>query len=292
MSVLANEPFGTVDSMEQLFAIAAEMERAAVDGYSGLAERMRRENRLDLAEVFDGLVAEKETHLAAIGRWSDAITGKTPDRSALGWDPGASFDDEGAGAIAPELLSAYRAFAMAVRNEERAFAFWSYLAADASSDELRTVCEQMAREELTHMAALRRERRRAFHEQRSTATGGGHWTLSALEDRLGGLLDAAGEAAAQKEAALFGAFSHQARERAAALAGAPLGDTPLLNHVQPNVIERLRSLVELLLDCYLDLGERLPSDAGRERAQTYAAQLLDCVARTRPSVTAEDATGP
>jgi rubrerythrin len=196
MSRLATEPFIRIGSLEELFAVAAAMEREAIAGYSELARRMDEEGRPELAEVFERLVAEETSHLDNVGIWSQRMTGREPDLSALRAEPDATFDDEGAGTVAPELVDAYRAFSIAVRNEERAFAFWTYVAAQSTLPELQKAAEQMAREELDHVA-------------------------------------------------------------------------------------RLRPTAELLLDCYLDLGERLPSQAGRDRAQTYAAELLDCVSLVR-----------
>jgi len=63
-------------------------------------------------------------------------------------------------------LSVYQALAFAVRNEERAFAFYSYVAAEAKSPDIRALAEEMASEELQHAALLRHYRRRAFHRQR------------------------------------------------------------------------------------------------------------------------------
>jgi len=287
MSRLEAEPFIAIRSLEELFAVAAAMEREAIDGYSELARRMHRENRPALAEVFEQLVAEETLHLGNVGHWSRRMTGKEPDPSALGQEPDATFDDEGAGTVAPELLSAYRAFSMAVRNEERAFAFWTYVAAQSASEELRQAAEQMAREELDHVARLRRERRRAFHENRAAMPSGEGWTLSALENRVAALLE---EAARDEEpgpqAQWLDGLALAARTRAGALTHAPLGDSPLLKSVRPEAAARLRPAVELLLDCYLDFGERLPSQAGRERAQLYAAELLECVAAVRQAAAA------
>lgn len=275
MPFFKSEPFATVESMEELFAIAAAMEQEAIDGYLALAERMRRESSPDLAEVFEQLAQEERGHLGHVSRWSTQATGRAPDPSAIRGVPEPTFDDEGAATIAPELLSAYRAFSTAVRNEERAFAFWSYVAAHAPSRELRETAEQMAHEELGHVATLRRERRRAFHAQRA-APAADDWTLPALEERLAALLDAARE-----DDAALDACARQARERAAALTDAPLGDTPLLRHVTREAAARLHPAAELLLECYLDLGERVTSQAGRDRAQTYAAQMLACLSAVR-----------
>lgn len=281
MPRLESEPSASVASLEELFAVARAMEEEAIAGYRSLARRMHRENRPELAAVFEQLVAEETMHLDTVSQWSWQLTGKDPDVSALRWDAGETFDDEGAATIAPELLTAYRAFSIAVRNEERAFAFWTYVAANSPSDELREAAEKMAREELEHVATLRRERRRAFHAERAAgeAEEGGCWSLAALEGRLAALLeDSARQAAA---APSLGQLAGQARKRAEALARLPLGDTPLLRHMRQQIADRAASLTEFLLECYLDLGERLPTEEARDRAQAYAAQMLDCLPAVR-----------
>src|SRR5262249_13744698 len=55
---------------------------------------------------------------------------------------------------------------IAVRHEERAFAFWTYVAAHSASSALRDLAETFANQELVHAAKLRRARRRAFHSER------------------------------------------------------------------------------------------------------------------------------
>ncbi|HRP79440.1 MAG TPA: ferritin family protein [Aquamicrobium sp.] len=280
MSRLDTEPFIRIESLDELFAVAAAMEREAIEGYSELARRMEAEGRPELAELFEKLVAEEAAHLDTIDAWSRRMTGREPDPSVLRAESDATFDDEGAGTVAPELVDAYRAFSMAVRNEERAFSFWIYVAAQSPSPELRAAAEQMARDELDHVARLRRERRRAFHQARSAAADGDGWTLPALENRVAALLDEAARDEADPGRAR-GLEGLAARLRAGALAHAALGETRLLSGVKPDIATRLRPAVELLLDCYLDLGERLPTQAGRDRAQGYAAELLDCVSLVR-----------
>jgi rubrerythrin len=235
--------------------------------------RMESENRPELARVFEQLVAEESGHLDNVAHWSRQVTGREPDLSAIRWDLDPTFDDEGASVVAPERLSAYRAFSIAVRNEERAFAFWTYLAARSPSQDLREAAEQMALEELSHIATLRRERRQAFHRQRAAAaTELRHWPLAALEERLAALLDAEGPS---------GPLSALARARAEALSRAPLGHSPLLDRVEPGGTDTARAVAELLLDAYLDLAERLASQEDRASAQHYATQLLDCITATR-----------
>ena len=79
-------------------------------------------------------------------------------------------------------LTPYKALTIAVQNEERGFAFYSYIAAhieDAGGG--RNAAEQLAREELRHAALLRRERRRAWRREREARPS--PWMASDLLER-------------------------------------------------------------------------------------------------------------
>lgn len=283
MPLLRSEPPAPVRSLGELFALAEALEVEAASRYADLAGQMRAAGLASVADVFQHLAAEERGHAAQVIEWSRAELGVAPDVALIRWQPPETFDEEEARTIASSrLASAYRALSMAVRNEERAFLFWTYVAAQTDQDRLREAAEQMAREELDHIARLRRERRQAFHLARAAAGDGQDWTLAALENRLAALLDeTAHDARAGERARMLSQLAAAARLRAEALTHAPLGETRLLRHVRPEVSARLRSAAELLLDCYLDLGERLPSQAGRDQAQIYATQLLDCAAAVR-----------
>lgn len=261
-------------SMDDLLAFARAMEQEAIDGYVALAERMRAENRPDLAAVFDTLIAEEEGHLGKVDQWLG-------DRAPPITLPEPLFDDEGAGVVAPELLTSYRAFSMAVRNEERAFVFWTYAAAHAPSDEIRLAAEQLAREELGHVATLRRERRQAFHQMRQADTGSSRADLPALERQLSSLLMAMAASPANPHAERLRALAVEAAERAALLSETPPGDTHFLQRVPDNVSSRLTSLCEFLLDCYLSLAERESSESVRESMQAFAGGMIQCLQAAR-----------
>ena len=62
-------------------------------------------------------------------------------------------------------VTAYRMLAIAVRNEQRAFAYFAYVAAHAADRELRQLAEDLAHERLGHAATLRRERRKAWRRK-------------------------------------------------------------------------------------------------------------------------------
>ena len=282
MSLLKAEPSAAVKSMDELLVIAYAMEQEAIAGYSELAERMRREDNLALAAVFERLVAEERTHLENVSHWSERVSGKLPEVSTPHRELDSLFDDEGAATVAPELLSAYRAFSMAVRNEERAFLFWTYVASRAPSDELRRAAEQMAREELGHISTLRRERRHAFHVQRvqqSAAQQG--WNMVALERRLSELLEGSATTLREGRAAEMRDLALDARGRAEGVEAASLGDPPLLKSVAADATDRAAPLCELLLECYLDLADNLPGEADRNLAQTLAAGAVHCLSALR-----------
>ena len=169
-SLLMSEPAGTLESLDELFALANAMEMEAANRYSALARDMKRQNKGDLAEVFAQLAAAEREHVDSVTRWSQSRRGKAPDPALVRWEAPETFDAETATEIGTSRLATpYRALAMAVRNEERAFAFWSYLAAYSRDSEIKQAAEAMAREELGHVATLRRERRRAYHEEHEEA---------------------------------------------------------------------------------------------------------------------------
>jgi rubrerythrin len=278
VSLLKTEPYAAVETMEELLAIAFAMEKDAIAAYSELADRMRRENQPELVAVFERLIGEESQHLANVEAWSVKVAGKRPDMSDLRWQVTATFDDEGASTIAPELLTAYRTFSMAVRNEERAFLFWTYVAAQTNREELRKAAERMANEELGHLATLRRERRRAFHAGRA-----GHETVSPapalpeLERRLADHLETAAVKAGGDAGSRLHELALRARERSVSIGEMPLGTSQLLrNGVAADVTGHLVPLCELLLDCYLDFGDHSPDEESRNRAQAFAAAAIEC----------------
>jgi rubrerythrin len=167
MSLLRSEPPEPMRSLGEFFALAQALEEEAAARYAELAGRMRTLDLPEVAAVFERLAAEERGHADQVEGWARAETGAAPDPARLRWQPPETFDEEAARAMASSrLASAYRALSMAVRNEERAFALWTYIAAQAEDPEVQVAAERMAAEELRHAALLRRERRRAFHAER------------------------------------------------------------------------------------------------------------------------------
>jgi rubrerythrin len=277
MPALKSEPPRPVSSIEELFAIAHAMEHEAATRYAELALRMREEGNAQLADVFDWLATEERGHVDSVVHWSERASGRVPDPTQVRWDLSQTFDDEGAGTTAPSLLTAYRALSMAVRNEERAFAFWSYVAAHARSADIREAAETMAHEELEHVATLRRERRRAFHAQRSITTDAAEGReivadFERLERRLAQRLEQVAETAEPSEAGRFRQAARQARATAAQLAIEPLPLTGAMSTGEDP--DDAVALSELLVDLYLDAAERIRDEAALARAQRLAGGAI------------------
>lgn len=277
MSHLKSEPPAPVRTLEELFAIAHAMEHEAAARYAEIAQRMAHQGNPALADVFTRLSTDERGHLANVAHWSERLQGAAPDPALIRWRLPETFDDEGASTTDPRLLSAYRALAMAVRNEERAFAFWSYVAARAGSREIQHAAEAMAHEELGHVATLRRERRRAFHSTRveagSDAAGGGPvQDAASLERLLANLLESLAAEAPQAERARLKGFVEEARQHALELDRSPIS-TPTSSLLQAPPASAV-TLAELLAERYLEAADSLRDEGELARVQALAGRAI------------------
>ncbi|TQF39375.1 hypothetical protein UNPF46_13345 [Bradyrhizobium sp. UNPF46] len=281
-SLLSAEPAGVLESLDELFALAHAMEQEAADKYESLAEDMRGQGNDDLAEVFARLADAEREHADSVTQWSQSRRGKRPDPAMVRWEAPETLAPEAAAEVkTSRLMTPYRALAMAVRNEERAFAFWSYLAAFSHDPEVKKASEAMAREELGHVAALRKERRRAYHREHdlvsaevSSAPGSSHVDAQRLELRLVAQLDDMEPRLNGPTAARIRDLRQQSIEMAAAAAG--FGSFPAS-------IERKGPLeiAEALVDGYLDGAERSNDSARLESLQRLAERAISRLAWLR-----------
>lgn len=122
--------------------------------------------------VFEVLSEREAERAESINEASIAAIGRAPDQSDLRWAPIDLVPAEELSDVRNSLLStAYGAWALAVRHRERAFIFWTYIAALAESPAVREAAENMAREALRDGNLLRRERRLAWRVERSKLQG-------------------------------------------------------------------------------------------------------------------------
>jgi rubrerythrin len=159
-----NPDLGPVSSA-LLVGIANAIEQEAVARYTRLGDIMARRGEAELADAFRTMLEEERAHVDAVSRWAASLGEAIPDVAAFRWRLPPELSkawDEAAGSA---LFTPYRAFALAVDNEQRAFALYSYLAAQADDADVRSRAEMLAAEELRHAAVMRRWRREAWHRE-------------------------------------------------------------------------------------------------------------------------------
>lgn len=165
-SLLRHDPRLESVSLETLVGIATAIEREAVRRYEQLEQTMRRRGAIDTADAFRRMIEQERQHVETVARWAAQLEVAVPDadelRRVLPSELAGSWDEIAGSA----LLTPYRAFAIAVENEQRAFSFYSYLAAHAAERSVAIEAERLAAEELEHAAQFRRWRREAWHRER------------------------------------------------------------------------------------------------------------------------------
>lgn len=165
-SLLHDDPDIDVVSMATLAGIAKAIENESVRRYTQLAELMNRRGEPATAAAFRVMLEEERRHVAAVDRWAASVGEPAIAAGDFEWRLPADLSsswDEISGSV---LLTPYRAFAVAVENEERAFSFYAYLAARAENPQIMAEAEKLGAEELRHAALVRQWRRRAYHRER------------------------------------------------------------------------------------------------------------------------------
>lgn len=280
-SLLRAEPAGVLKSLDEFFALAHAMEREAANRYDGLADDMRRQGKDDLAAVFAQLASAEREHVDSVARWSQSRSGKDPDPALVRWEAPGTLDADAATEVkGSRLITPYRALAMAVHNEERAFAFWSYLAAYSDDPEVKKASEAMAKEELGHVAVLRRERRRAYHREHEQTRAESSPLASIpvdarrLELRLATQLADLAQRLSGPAAIRARDIGHEATEMADA--AADFGSFPLATEQRDSL-----EIAEVLVDSYLDGADRSDDAARVEVLQRLAERAISRLAWLR-----------
>lgn len=164
-----------ITTPEDLFALAAAMEREAARRYRQLAARMEALGEAALVDLFrrlEHMEAEHEAGLDAWARRAGVAESASMPRPAFRWDGAEGIGEKALAEVGgAEVLTPWTALSLAVHNEERAFAFYATVAARTADARVRAHAETMATEELEHVALLRLERRRAWRHQADAAGG-------------------------------------------------------------------------------------------------------------------------
>ena len=156
-----------VRSAAELMSIALCAEHEAVRRYTRLAADMHSYGNEEAASLFERMVDEEQEHERLIEAWARAEgIALRADIGPVVWEDPQVATDYDSEATDPARSTPYRALAFAAHNEERAFRYYTHVAANAVDESVREYAEILAREELGHAALLRSMRRRAWHTER------------------------------------------------------------------------------------------------------------------------------
>ncbi|MBX6366908.1 MAG: hypothetical protein IRZ04_02950 [Rhodospirillales bacterium] len=296
MATLTRHPAQHPRSTGELLHLAATLDERAAARYRVLARTMRERGERDLARVFALLADVEERHRTrpATGGRAEVPGIDAPPPAETGLPE--PFDEETA---ASATLTPYRALALAVRFEESCFAYYSYIASEAKSAEVRTLAESLAKEKLDQAALLRRRRRREFRREGRAKpreplprTLAELRALAAREARAAASLHRAlaESLAAEGQERVADAFLAVAREeeREAWKGPAPTG-RPEPPEAPPTVTAGLRVL-EAAFERYSEIAERAADEALLAEAQRLAEAVLRRLASTRATIAAAKAS--
>ena len=262
-----------MSSVDELLAVAAALEREAAARYRALSARMARQGNTSMATQFDVLASMEDYHASQVADRAQALLGHAPGPIHVGWNLPPGYDEDQARSA---TLSAYQALAFAVHNEERAFVFYTYVAAEAEAPEVRALAEELARDELEHAALLRHHRRRAFHVERPRTAEiprnldvlraqARSWDAEAAGAHTQ-LAKALAEIGETEDAAIFQRLAAQEESAAAGSVGMA---TPKLR----SAADGLR-LLEEGFDRYALIGEKSDDERVVAEAQRLASEMV------------------
>jgi rubrerythrin len=144
-----------IESAPTLLAYALALELEASERYADLADQMETHNSPEVAELFQKLSHIEKLHADHVLEQAAALSLDLPAiaASAYQWeDPeGPETTDFG---DAHYLMTAHRALQLALHNEQRAFEFFTGIAAKATDQDVVKLAEEMAEEEREHVALM------------------------------------------------------------------------------------------------------------------------------------------
>ncbi len=284
MPSLRTEPAGRVDTLDELFALAYAIEASAASRYDEAAKLLDARGASHLADIFARLAALERGHMDEVRAWAASHGQRDPSAARLPWPIPDAFDASADEFARSKLLTPYLALAAAVRQGQRIFSFWSYVAAHATRADVQRLAERIAHEELERVSLLRRERREAFHAQRDHpdwfVVAADAAALAGMERHLAGLVEA--DQRLENSAAARDIARGAAKAAAKLEALAVTHDaTVSLPKLPAGANDDLLAVAEVLVEAYLALGDTSKEAAVVRAAQDLAGQAIRRLAALR-----------
>jgi rubrerythrin len=144
-----------IATVPEFLAHALAIELEATARYRDLADQMEVHRNAPAAELFAKLARLESQHAQQLRARTSGVV--LP--SIAPWDyrwPMTESPESAPFSSAHFLMTPYHALALALEAEERARAFFADIAAHTPSPEVRAMAEELEREEVEHVAAVRR----------------------------------------------------------------------------------------------------------------------------------------
>jgi rubrerythrin len=146
------EPSGgpPIANLEDLFAVAWQIEADAVERYRLLADQMDTCNNTELAYIFRDLARAEGIHRDEIQRMAGDIDVVARARELPDWGKDespekADLDD------AHYLMTPWHALKMALANEERALSYFQHVVATTDDPKVQEMAKEFVEEEAEHV---------------------------------------------------------------------------------------------------------------------------------------------
>jgi rubrerythrin len=143
-----------INSIEEFLAHAHAMEREASDQYAELAEQMEVHNNPEVAELFAKLSAIEGKHVQKINEKADGRELPHLAPWDFKWQDGVAPENPAA-LEAHYLMTPHHALSLALKAEEQAADFFRRVAESTTNDQVRSMAEEMAADEIEHIAWLK-----------------------------------------------------------------------------------------------------------------------------------------
>ena len=148
----SSSPDAPIASIDDLFQRAHRMELAAAERYDEFAAQMETHNNIEVAAFFRTLAEAERGHATQVETRLKAHQ-PAPDASRPPAHPG-SFESAGDDDL-HYLMTPYHALAIALRSEERAFAYFNRLAMSEVPGPVREAALGFAEDEAQHVRLIR-----------------------------------------------------------------------------------------------------------------------------------------
>jgi rubrerythrin len=293
-------PIGEVRTVDELMDIATAMEREAGRRYEELALELERAGNAETAALFRDLAIDEQRHEDEIARWATREGGRAPQLVEFRWRMPETFEREDLDRRG-HFLTPHQALAIALKNEEKAFAFYAYLSAIAEDEAVRQRAEALARGELEHVARLRARRHtlgKSTSQARRRVRVGSLEELhrlalglergsDELESAMAKVLEAAGEVASAAILRRIAEEEHAGGEESAARAGAreadaseavqaakAIGLLELRALTAEGALQLCRRNADEVVQTYLDVAAHTKEESVMREAQRLAERAV------------------